>query len=128
MKKAVKELLSAVGFSCAPKDEPLLDRAAGVVKGYARSSLNIKEIPEEYTEPAARLAAAFFLMTKKTFSPADITGLNFETAVKRIEAGDTNIEFYSDATLTDEQRLDRFVKLLEDSGKAELKALRRLRW
>lgn len=128
MKKTAKALLESFGYQFQVNDDRLLDWAVKNTEGYARSCLNIKHIPEEYVNAAAELTAAAFLEAKKTFSPEDISTLELDAAVKRIEAGDTNIEFYSDSTLTDEQRFDRFTAWLKESAKAALKPLRRLRW
>ena len=85
--------------------------------------------PEGLEHVAVDMAAGEFLLSKKTFAPADIAGLDLNYAVKQIQTGDTNTVFATgEGSATPEQRLTNFVNYLLSRGRDEFSSFRRLRW
>ena len=72
------------------------------------------------------IAVGEFLKAKKTFSPEDLSGLDFSAMVTQIKEGDTDVSF-SEGKST-EQRLDEFISYLLSYGTPQFSCYRRLRW
>lgn len=129
MKKRLRERLAAFGYEVQPADEALLGFALDKAVGSIKNDCNLAEVPEGLQRIAVEWAAGEFLQAKKAFAPDDLAGLDLETAVKQIQAGDTNVVFAAgEGSQTPEQRLNGLINYLLSYGRAELACYRRLRW
>ena len=77
----VRERLDSFGYEAKADDEPALAFCVEKVKSTIRNETNRKDIPEGLKHIAADMAAGEFLLSKKTFAPADLEGLDLEYAL-----------------------------------------------
>ncbi|MDE5696602.1 MAG: hypothetical protein K2I96_04195 [Lachnospiraceae bacterium] len=127
--KAVKERLKFFGYEVGENDRSALAFCIEKVRSTIRNETNGRDVPEGLEHIAVDMAAGEFLLSKKTFAPADLEGLDLDYAVKQIQTGDTNTVFATgEGCLTPEQRLTSFINYLLSYGKAEFNSFRRIRW
>ena len=127
--ETVKKRLESFGYEVKADDEFALTFCVGKVRSSIINDINWKEVPEGLEHIAVDMAAGEFLLSKKTFAPDDLTGLDLDYAVKQIQTGDTNTVFgVGEGTQTPEQRLTTFNNYLLSYGKAEFSSFRRIRW
>ncbi len=126
---ALKNRLASFGYEVKEADAFALAFSVEKVRSTIRNETNQKEIPKGLEYIAVDMACGEFLLSKKTFTPNDIEGLDLEYAVKQIQTGDTNTVFATgEGCLTPEQRLTSFINYLLSYGKAEFNSFRRIRW
>lgn len=126
---AVKDRLKSFGYEVRADDEFALAFCVEKVCSTIKNETNQQDAPEGLEHIAVDMAAGEFLLSKKTFAPNDLEGLDLEYAVKQIQTGDTNTVFATgEGSLTPEQRLTAFINYLLSYGKAEFNSFRRIRW
>ena len=126
---AVKQRLESFGYEVRAKDEAALAFCVGKVRSTIRNETNCADVPEGLEHIATDMTAGEFLLSKKTFAPAELSGFDFDYAVKQIQTGDTNTVFaVGEGSMTPEQRLTAFINYLISYGRTEFSAFRRLRW
>ncbi len=129
MLERVKKRLESFGYALKDGDEAALAFSIQKVENTIKNDCNVSSVPEGLEMIAIDMAAGEFLSAKKTFSPDDIEGLDLDFVVKQILEGDTNTVFATgEASLTPEQRLDRFLNYLLTHGRDEFSCYRRIRW
>lgn len=129
MLEMVKERLKSFGCELQEEDEFALSFLIQKVENTIKNDCNIPSIPDGLVNIAVDMAVGEFLMTKKTFSPDSIGGLDLDMAVKQIQTGDTNTVFATgEGSLTTEQRLDAFLNYLLTYGRSEISCYRKIRW
>lgn len=127
--ETVKKRLESFGYEVKTDDEFALTFCVGKVRSTIINDINWKEVPEGLEHIAVDMAVGEFLLSKKTFAPDDIAGLDLDYAVKQIQTGDTNTVFaVGEGTQTPDQRLTTFINYLLSYGKAEFSSFRRIRW
>lgn len=127
--EAVKERLASFGYEVKAGDEFALAFCIEKVRSTIKNEINWQDVPEGLEHVAVDMAAGEFLLSKKTFAPADIAGLDLDYAVKQIQTGDTNTVFATgEGSSTPEQRLTMFINYLLSYGKGEFNSFRRIRW
>lgn len=126
---AVKDRLKSLGYEVKADDEFALTFCVEKVRSTIKNEINWQDVPEGLEHIAVDMAAGEFLLSKKTFAPNDLVGLDLDYAVKQIQTGDTNTVFATgEGSLTPEQRLTAFINYLLSYGKAEFNSFRRIRW
>ena len=129
MVEQVKERLQSFGYELQDGDEFSLNFCIQKVENTIKNGCNVPAIPDGLRNIAIDMAVGEFLTAKKTFSPDSIAGLDFDAAVKQIQAGDTNTVFaVGEGSLTAEQRLDNFLNYLLTYGREQFSCYRRIRW
>ncbi len=127
--EAVKNRLASFGCEAKAGDEFALAFCVEKVRSTIKNEINWQDVPEGLEHVAVDMAAGEFLLSKKTFAPADIAGLDLNYAVKQIQTGDTNTVFaVGEGSATPEQRLTTFINYLLSRGRDEFNSFRRLRW
>ena len=127
--ETVKDRLASFGYEVKAGDEFALAFCIEKVRSTIKNEINWQDVPEGLEHVAVDMAAGEFLLSKKTFAPADIAGLDLNYAVKQIQTGDTNTVFATgEGSATPEQRLTNFVNYLLSRGRDEFSSFRRLRW
>lgn len=127
--ETVKERLKSFGYEVKADDEFALTFCVDKVRSTIKNEVNWQDVPEGLEHIAVDMAVGEFLLSKKTFAPADLENLDLEYAVKQIQTGDTNTVFATgEASLTPEQRLNNFLNYLLTHGRDEFSCYRRLRW
>lgn len=127
--EAVKERLKSFGYEVKADDEFALIFCVEKVRSTIKNEINWQDVPEELEHIAVDMAVGEFLLSKKTFAPNDLEGIDLEYAVKQIQTGDTNTVFaIGEGSLTPEQRLTACINYLLSYGKNEFNSFRRIRW
>lgn len=127
--ETVEERLKSFGYEAKEGDESALDFCVRKVRNTIENEINRKEIPKGLEHIAVDMAVGEFLLSKKTFAPADLEGIDLEYAVKQIQTGDTNTVFaVGDGNMTPEQRLTAFINRLLTCGKDEFNSFRKIQW
>ncbi|EFE91183.1 hypothetical protein GCWU000341_02291 [Oribacterium sp. oral taxon 078 str. F0262] len=121
-----KERLKQLSYTWKASDEALLSHCCEKAASYVKNECNTEEVPEGLLSVTIDIAVGEFLKTKKTFSPNDLSGLDFSAVVTQIKEGDTDVSF-SEGKST-EQRLDEFISYLLSYGTPQFSCYRRLRW
>lgn len=129
MLERVKERIESFGYVLKDGDEAILVFSIQKVTNTIKNDCNVSSVPDGLANIAIDMAIGEFLMTKKTFSPDEIAGLDLNFAVKQIQEGDTNTVFATgEGTLTPEQRLNNFLNYLLTHGRDEFSCYRSMRW
>lgn len=127
--ETVKERLASFGYKVKADDEFALTFCMEKVRSTIKNEVNWQDVPEGLEHIAVDMTVGEFLLSKKTFAPDDLTGLDLDYAVKQIQTGDTNTVFdVGSATQTPEQRLTTLINYLLSYGKDEFNSFRRIRW
>lgn len=125
----VKTRLASLGYEVKESDELALTFCVEKVRSTVKNEVNWQDVPEGLEHIAIDMAVGEFLLSKKTFMPDDLNGLDLDYAVKQIQTGDTNTVFATgEGSLTPEQRLTAFINYLLSYGKGEFNSFRRIRW
>ena len=129
MIEKAKERLQSFGYEWKNGDEAILGFSVQKAENTIKNDCNTSSVPEGLINIAVDMAVGEFLMTKKTFVPDELAGLDLSIAVKQIQEGDTSITFAAgEGSLTAEQRLDNLINYLLTYGKGEFVRYRRLLW
>lgn len=129
MFKTARERLLSFGYEFKSSDKPLLSFAVQRAENTVKNECNLSEVPEGLLNAVVDMAAGEFLLSKKTFAPEDISGLDLDAAVKSLQVGDASTSFaVGEGSLTAEQRLDNFIGRLMNGGREQFYCYRRIRW
>jgi hypothetical protein len=125
----VKSRLTSFGYSILAEDDAMIGFCIEKVANTIKNDCNITDIPDGLYQIAIDMVCGEFLLSKKTFAPADIAGLDLDYAVKSIQRGDINTSFaVGSGSMTPEQRLDAFINYLLTYGICQFSSFRRFRW
>ncbi len=128
LSKAV-ELLVALGIPVTAED-PVLCLIAEAVTESLKNKTNQKKLPKELTMTGAyRIAGQYLKLQKNAGNLTELNGSSFESAIKQIQEGDTNVVFsIGSGDMTPEQRLEALISWMLDYGQETLFRHRRLVW
>jgi hypothetical protein len=122
--------LQSLNYTIQEGDAWLIAFCIQKVVNTIKNNCNIKEIPDGLRQIAVNMVCGEFLFNKK--NSGDLSGFEIDisnAAIKRIQEGDTTIEFaFGSGDLTPEQRLNAVINYLMTCGNAEFSRYRRLRW
>lgn len=121
----VKDRLISLGYEVSDDDDTfalnfLIDKVEQHIKHYC----NLNEVPECLGYVAIDMTCGEFLQSKK--STGQLTSLQIEPIVKRIQDGDTTVEFAS--SVDGEAIFNAFVNKLINGYETDLLAHRCLVW
>ena len=120
----VKLRLASLGYIFIAGDAWVLGFIIEKLENHIKSKCNTLEVPTGLYQSAVDMVVGEFLLGKK--SNGQLTGFNFETAVKSIQEGDTNVTFGS-GSKTPEERFDELISFLMHS-EVNYSSYRRLKW
>lgn len=124
----VLKLLDAIGYPMREEDVWLLGYCVQMVDWEIKNACNIQKVPEGLYKVAQGLIVASFLDRLSARGVLTKSGeLSFDGAIKRLQEGDTNIEFVTDSTTSDEQKLKQFIADC-NRGREQFIRYRRLAW
>ena len=124
----VLNLLDAIGYPMREEDVWLLGYCVQMVDWEIKNACNIQKVPEGLYKVAQGLIIASFLDRLSARGVLTKSGeLSFDGAIKRLQEGDTNIEFVTDSTTSDEQKLKQFIADC-NRGREQFIRYRRLAW
>lgn len=129
MIEKAKKRLESFGYEVKAGDELALTFCIEKTRNTIKNETNQREVPQGLEHIATDMTVGEFLLSKKTFAPGDIAGLDLDYAVKQIQTGDTNTVFaVGEGSNTPEQRLNTLINYLLGYGKTEFAAFRRIKW
>ena len=126
MNELVINRLKWFGYEVVHSDLLNIKFIAEKIENKVKTDCNIDEIPEELNNVLADMVVGNFFLEKKTFDPDSLKSINFESVIKQIQEGDTNITF-SDNSKTPEQRFDELINYLINK-EYDFSCYRRIRW
>ncbi len=96
---------------------------------HVKNSCNITVIPEELYEILIDRICGEFLFNKQKSNQLSTDNFNFDTAVKQIQLGDTNISFSTgEGSETDDVKINSLINYLINYGEGDLICYRKLKW
>lgn len=122
----IKNRLEFFGYTLLDSDSLALDFVIDKVENKIKNECNITEIPDGLYQVEIDRICGEFLFAKK--QSGQLTEYDFDLIEKQIQDGDTTVTYAVEAGQTPEQRFDKLVKSLQDTGKGEFASFRRLRW
>lgn len=129
IKRVLKRLLS-FGYILNEEDPYLVAFCIQKVENHIRNSCNINEIPKKLKEiEIDRVCGEILFSKKQTGKLNDESGFNIETAIKQVQAGDTNVIFATgEGSETLEAKLNSLIAHLLNCGESDLICYRQLKW
>lgn len=122
----VVQRLAGFGYEVQPDDDWMLDFCTGKVESTIKSTCNQAEIPEGLRHCFVDQVCGEFLSGKR--SSGQLSGFDFQAAVKSVKAGDTDVTFAVEGSKTAEQRFDELLSGLCSAGQEDMEHYRRMRW
>jgi hypothetical protein len=126
LKEDIKNRLAFFGYTLLDSDALALNFVIDKVENKIKNECSITEIPDGLYQVEIDRICGEFLFAKK--QSGQLTEYDFELIEKQIQDGDTTVTYAIEAGQTPEQRFDKLVKALMDSGKGEFASFRRLKW
>lgn len=122
----IKNRLASFGYTLLDTDSFALEFVIDKVENKIKNECNITEIPDGLYQVEIDRICGEFLFAKK--QSGQLTEYDFDFIEKQIQDGDTSVTYAVEAGQTPEQRFDKLVRSLMDTGKGEFASFRRLRW
>lgn len=123
----VLEFLKEIGYETTSADTNLVESLLGTVAGTIKNQCNISEIPTDLDEVLIMRTCGAFLRLKSATS--DLTTVfNVRAAYKKITEGDVTVEMSIPDTASPQKMLSDYIKSLEEYGKRDIAAFRKVRW
>jgi len=122
----IKNRLASFGYTLLDTDNFALEFVIDKVGNKIKNECNITEIPDGLYQVEIDRICGEFLFAKK--QSGQLTEYDFDLIEKQIQDGDTTVTYAVEAGQTPEQRFDKLVRSLMDTGKGEFASFRRLRW
>ena len=119
--------LESFGYTVTDGDSWMIGFAVQKVESSIKNKCNITLIPDGLHYTAVDKVCGEFLFTKK--QSGQLVGFDMSTAVKQVQAGDTNITFaIGQGSMTPEQRLDSLIAYLTTRGDGDFVCYRKIKW
>lgn len=109
----VKQRINSFGIELDPSDDMTLAFVIDKVTNHVKNQTNLNGVPLGLHEIAVDMAVGDFLFTKKSMGLLVIDSLNFDLIEKRIQDGDTTVEYAVDANSTPEANFERLLMSLK---------------
>ena len=126
MNELVINRLEWFGYEVVHSDLLTIKFIIEKIENKVKTDCNIDEIPEKLNNVLVDMVVGNFFIEKKTFDPDSLKSINFESVIKQIQEGDTNITF-SDNSKTPEQRFDELINYLINK-EYDFSCYRKIRW
>lgn len=123
----VKQRINSFGIELDPSDDMTLAFVIDKVTNHVKNQTNLNEVPPGLHEIAVDMAVGDFLFTKKSMGLLVVDSLNFDLIEKRIQDGDTTVEYVVDANSTPEANFERLLMSLKHN-EADFLRYRVLLW
>lgn len=123
----VKQRINSFGIELDPSDDMTLAFVIDKVTNHVKNQTNLNEVPPGLHEIAVDMAVGDFLFTKKSMGLLAMDSLNFELIEKRIQDGDTTVDYAIDANNTPEAKFEHLLMSLKHN-EADFLRYRVLLW
>jgi len=123
----VLDFLTDVGYETASEDESLVDRLLSATVSTIKNQCNISELPTDLDNVVIIRTCGAFLRLKGATSDLTAT-FNINAAYKKIVEGDVTVELSTPDSVSPQKMLSDYIKALEEYGKRDIVAFRKVRW
>ena len=123
----VKQRINSFGIELDPSDDMTLAFVIDKVTNHVKNQTNLNEVPPGLHEIAVDMVVGDFLFTKKSMGLLAMDSLNFELIEKRIQDGDTTVDYAIDADNIPEAKFERLLMSLKHN-EADFLRYRVLLW
>lgn len=123
----VKQRINSFGIELDPSDDMTLAFVIDKVTNHVKNQTNLNEVSPGLHEIAVDMAVGDFLFTKKSMGLLVVDSLNFDLIEKRIQDGDTTVEYVVDINSTPEANFERLLMSLKHN-EADFLRYRVLLW
>lgn len=123
----VKQRINSFGIELDPSDDMTLAFVIDKVNHHVKNQTNLNEVPPGLHEIVIDMVVGDFLFTKKSMGLLVVDSLNFDLIEKRIQDGDTTVEYVVDINSTPEANFERLLMSLKHN-EADFLRYRVLLW
>ena len=123
----VLAFLSNIGYEVDEKGEALIEGLLSATETTIKNQCNMLEIPTDLDKVVVIRTSGAFLRTKGATTDLTTT-FDVGTAYKKITEGDTTVEIATPDSVAPKKLLNDYIKYLEEYGKRDVVAFRRVRW
>ena len=123
----VLDFLKVVGYETTSEDESLVDKLISATESTIKNQCNISELPTDLDNVVIIRTCGAFLRLKSATSDLTTT-FNINAAYKKIVEGDVTVELSSPDSVSPQKLLSDYIKSLEEYGKRDIVAFRKVRW
>ena len=123
----VLDFLNDVGYETTSDDESLVDRLLSATVSTIKNQCNISEVPTDLDNVVIIRTCGAFLRLKGATSDLTTT-FNINAAYKKIVEGDVTVELSTPDSVSPQKMLSDYIKALEEYGKRDIVAFRKVRW
>lgn len=118
--------LESFGYTVQEADTWAIAFSIQKVENNIKNSCNTTVIPLGLESTAVDMVCGEILFVKK--QSGTLEDFDLEMMVKQVQAGDTNITFAVEKSVSVEQRLDTLFSYLINGGKDEFACYRKIKW
>ena len=123
----VLDFLKDMGYQTTEDDENIVDKLLSSTESTIRNQCNISELPTDLDNVVIIRTCGAFLRLKGATS--DLTEIfNISAAYKKIVEGDITVELSMPDSVSPQKMLSDYIKSLEEYGKRDIVAFRKVRW
>lgn len=123
----VLDFLKDIGYETSAEDESLVDRLILATESTIKNQCNISELPTDLENVVIIRTCGAFLRLKGATSDLTAT-FNINAAYKKIVEGDVTVELSAPDSVSPQKMLSDYIKSLEEYGKRDIVAFRKVRW
>lgn len=124
----VLKRLESLGYTIQEGDDWVIGFSTLKVENHIKNSCNTNSIPDGLKYIAVDMICGEFLLVLKSTGRLN-EQFDLETAVKSVQAGDTNVTFaFGSGSQTPEQRLQYLLTYLMTKGEGDFVCYRRIKW
>ena len=123
----VLKRLDSLGYTIRADDGWMIGFSIQKVENHIKNSCNISSIPDGLVFEAVDMVCGEFLFALKQTGELN-EQFDLETAIKQVQAGDTNVTFAIESSQTPEQRLQNLLNYLMTKGEGDFVCYRRIKW
>lgn len=127
--KILQRLIS-FGYTPNEADSWMITFCMQKIENHIKNSCNISVIPDELEEIFIDRICGEFLFSKKQTNQLNAeNGFDIETAIKQVQAGDTNVTFaIGEGSETLETKLNTLIAYLMNIGENDFICYRQIKW
>ena len=123
----VLDFLKDIGYTVRAEDESLIDKLLLATLSTIKNQCNISELPTDLDNVVIIRTCGTFLRLKSATSDLSTT-FNLNAAYKKIVEGDVTVELSVPDSVSPQKMLLDYIKALEEYGKRDIVAFRKVRW
>ena len=123
----VLDFLKDIGYNTTEEEGNLVDRLLSATECTIKNQCNISELPTDLDNVVIIRTCGAFLRWKSATSDLTTT-FDINAAYKKIVEGDITVELSAPDSVSPQKILSDYIKSLEEYGKRDVVAFRKVRW